>query len=247
MFNLIKPGYVLRFGTCPKTIQSPPGGDDFQNDPSLVTPWPNTNTLGVVRCFSHPSGALAAMAADVATHLRPGGSVSRSASYSAVGRAVNAADHPIGSAGCNFVGYTDGKSYFINSANTVFSKDFSGCLFVSYSVQGQRRVAHVAASKVPHMNCKQPFLTTIKGQQAVLHGWFRPFQDAVDGARRHAAFLRISRYVNHDPFAITTFGVLTQANQAYAIDAFKPAGAHGSDWIVTHVAAHVLSQSWIAP
>jgi hypothetical protein len=247
MFNQIKPGHILRFGTSPSSIISPPGGNQHQNDPSLVTPWPTTSTLGAVRCFSHPSGALAAMAADVATHLRPGGTTSRGASYSVLGRAVTASDRPIGTEVCDFVGYTDGKSYFINSLRTVFSKDFSGCLFVSYSVNGQRRVAHVAASQVANMNCKQPFLTTIQGQHAVLHGWFRPFQDATDGARRMAAFNRISPYVGGNPYAITTFGVLTQANQAYAIDAFKPAGAHGNDWVVTHVAAQALSQSWVAP
>jgi hypothetical protein len=246
IFNLIKTGHVLRFGTCPSSIVSPPGANSG-NDNTQVTLWPNASNLGLVQCISHPSGALSAIAADVATHLRAAGSVSQSASYSALGRAVTASDRPIGQVNSDFVGYTDGKSFYINSTNAVMSKDFSGCLFASYSVGGQRRVAHVAASQVAHMNCKQGFLTTIQGQGAILHGWFRPFVDANDGARRFAAFQRITRYVNGNPYAITTFGAFTAGNQAYSIDAFKPAGIPGNNWVVTHVAAHPLSQSFVAP
>jgi hypothetical protein len=244
MFNQIKPGHVLRFATCPSTIASPMGTNPENNDNSAETAWPNTNTLGQVTLISHPSGALGEMAAAVALGVRPGSSVSRSASYSAVGRMVTPSDRPLGQETCDFVGYTDGKSYYINSARTVFSKDFSGCLMVAYTQAGQRRVAHSAASAVAQMDCKQAFLNTIQGNGAVLHGWFRPFRDALDSARRLGAYQAFAGYMGNNPYAITTFGVITAANQAWAIDAFKPQGITGS-WVVTHVAQPALSNAWI--
>ncbi|MCU0906038.1 MAG: hypothetical protein MUF73_01025 [Rhodobacteraceae bacterium] len=244
MFNQIKPGHVLRFATCPSTIASPMGTNPENNDNTAETPWPNTSTLGQVTLISHPSGAVGAIAADVALRGRAGASTSRSVSYSPVGRMVTPADRPLGQETCDFVGYTDGKSYYINSARTVFSKDFSGCLMVAYTQGAHRRVAHSAASAVPLMDCKQAFLTTIQGNGAVLHGWFRPFRDAVDGARRFAAYQTFAGHMGNNPYAITTFGVITAAGQAWAIDAFKPHGITGS-WVVTHVAQTALSNAWI--
>jgi hypothetical protein len=56
-------------------------------------------------------------------------------------------------------------------------------------------VAHAAASQVPSMNCKQPFLSTVQGMNAVLtHGWFRPFVAASDGARKANAFGTIGHH-----------------------------------------------------
>lgn len=246
MYNLIKPGHVLQFATCPSTIISPAGvTKPMENDPSIVTPWPAVSALGQVSVLSHPAGALGAIAAEVATSERAGGSLSRTASYSGIGRAVTAQNRPIGQDNADFVGYCDGRSYTIDSNQTVFSKDFSGCLFVAYTIAGQRKVAHAAASQVATMDCKQAFLTTIQAQGAILHGWFRPFRDALDGARRMAAYQRHSARMGGNPYAITTFGVITAANQGWAIDAFKPSGIAGSSWVVTHIAQKPLSNAWI--
>jgi hypothetical protein len=245
VFNLIKPGHVLQFGTDPAGIVSPKGVDSNQNDNTLVRAWPTTSQLGLVQCVSHPAGALGAIAADIATRLRTSGNaIARMASYSAIGRAKTPVDRPVGSETCDFVGYVDGQSQFIASARTVFSKDFSGCLMVAYN-QGGRRVAHAAASQVAKMDCKQAFLDAIRAQNATLIGWFRPFVDARDGARRMAAFNTVSKYIGGNPYAITTFGVVTAGNQAYSIDAFKPTTIPANNaWVVTDIRAHTLSQSW---
>jgi hypothetical protein len=249
MFNLIKPGHVLRFGTCPSTIVSPAGAHNAStNNNALATAWPTTSNLGLVQCLSHPSGNIGDIAADVATRLRTTpGSVSRTVSYSAPGRLLTASNRPVGSEQCDFVGYVDGQSNYIQSAQTVFSKDFSGCLMVVYTVAGQRHVAHAAASNVPTMNCKQAFLTTIQGMHAVLGGWFRPFVSALHSGRKANAFGVIGQYVGNNINNLTTFGVVTAAGQAYSIDAFKPNGVGGNDWVVTDIAPQVLSQSWVAP
>jgi hypothetical protein len=250
MFNLMKPGHVLRFGTCPNMIISPAGVlNPALNDNTLETLWTANSNLGLVQCLSHPSGNIAAIAADVATRLRTTpGNISRSASYSTVGRLVTRKNRVVGQLNCDFVGYVDGRSNYIQSTQTVFSKDFSGCLMVEYTVGGQRRVAHAAASQVPTMNCKQPFLTTLQGMHAVLtHGWFRPFVSATDSARKVNAFGVIGNYIQHQINNLVTFGVVTATGQPYSIDAFKPHGIPGNDWVVTNVSPKVMSQSWIAP
>lgn len=250
MFNLMKPGHILRFGTCPSTIISPLGVlNSMLNDNTLETLWNANSNLGLVQCLSHPSGNIGAIAADVATHLRTTpGSISRSASYSGPGRLFTSSNRVVGQLNCDFVGYVDGRSNYIQSAQTVFSKDFSGCLMVEYTVGGQRRVAHAAASQVPSMNCKQPFLTTLQGMGAVLtHGWFRPFVSAMDSARKANAFGVIGKYIQHQINNLVTFGVVTATGQPYSIDAFKPHGIPGNDWVVTSVSQHAMSQSWIAP
>lgn len=94
------------------------------------------------------------------------------------------------------------------------------------------------------MDCKQAFLNTIRGQNAVLGGWFKPFVSANDSARKIAAFNVVGPYIGNQIDRLTTFGVVTAANQAYSIDAFKPNGVAGNDWVVTDVRAHALSQSW---
>ncbi len=222
--------------------------------------WPNTSQLGLVQCVSHPSGGIGAIAADVATHLRTTpGSKSRTLGYSGVGRALGASDRAVASETCDFVGYADGQSNYIQSTRTVFSKDFSGCLMVVYSIGGQRRVAHAAASAVPTMDCKQAFLNTIRAQGAVLGGWFKPFVDTRDGARKFNTFAAISKYVGSIN-ALTTFGVITQAGLAYSIDAFQPTKAAAvpknhigqipqlivgkGAWVVTDVTAIPMSQGW---
>lgn len=249
MFNLIKPGHVLRFGTCPSTIISPQGAaNPTTNNNTLATLWPTTSNLGLVQCLSQPSGAIGPIAAAVATQLRTTpGSVGRSTSYSAAGRLLTASNRPIGQVTCDFVGYVDGQSNYILSAQTVFSKDFSGCLMVAYTIGGNRHVAHAAASAVPPMNCKQAFLTTIQGLGANLTGWFRPFVSATDSGRKANAFGTIGQYIGNNINNLTTFGVITAAGLAYSIDAFKPTGINGNDWVVTDVSAKVLSQSWVAP
>jgi hypothetical protein len=247
MFNLMKPGHVLRFGTCPSTIVSPQGG--HFNDNTLETLWTTTSALGLVQCLSHPSGAIGAIAADVATHLRTTpNSKSRSTSYSGVGRLFTPSNRVIGQMTCDFVGYVDGRSNYIASLETVFSKDFSGCLMVEYTVAGQRRVAHAAASQVPEMNCKQAFLTTLQGMHAVLnHGWFRPFVSATDSAAKINAFAVVGKYIQHQINNLVSFGVVTAGGQPYSIDAFKPHGIAGNDWVVTAVSPKTMSQSWVAP
>ena len=249
MFNLMKPGHILRFGVCPSTIISPAGSlNPPSNDNSLATAWPTTSNLGLVQCLSHPSGNIGAIAADVATHLRATPvSKSRTAGYSAAGRLFTKSNRVIGSLPCDFVGYVDGQSNYIQSVQTVFSKDFSGCLMVVYTVGGQRHVAHDAASSVATMNCKQAFLTRLRGMNAVLTGWFRPFVSNPDSGRKQNAFGVIGKYVGHNINNLTTFGIATQAGQAYSVDAFKPGGVAGNDWVVTDVSAKVMSQSWVAP
>lgn len=261
MLNQIKPGHVLKFATDPATIVSPKGATNpTTNNNTLAKAWPTTSQLGLVQCISHPSGGIGAIAADVATHLRATpGSKARTTSYSGIGRALGPSDRAVASENCDFVGYVDGESNYIQSTNTVFSKDFSGCLMVVYSVGGQRRVAHAAASAVPTMDCKQAFLNTIRAQGAVLGGWFRPFIDVRDTARKLNAFAVISKYVSGIN-ALTTFGVVTQAGQAYSIDAFQPTkpapvpkGHLGQipllvvgkgAWVVTDVTPLQMSQSW---
>jgi hypothetical protein len=248
MFDQIKPGHVLRFGTDPSTIISPKQANSSeQNDNTLETPWPTTSALGQVQLISHPSGPLAAMAADVATKLRKGISLTRAASYSAAGRERTPADRLLGVTICDFVGYTDGKSNYIPSQRAVFSKDFSGCLMVLYTQAGQRRVAHAAASQTPRMDCKRAFLQTIQANGATLGGWFRPFVSALDSDGRMAAFEAIREHVRGDPYAITTFGVISATGQPYAIDAFKPAAAIANDWIVTRLRTPQMYTTWTVP
>ena len=249
MFNLMKPGHILRFGTCPSTIVSPAGAKNPSgNDNTLATPWPTTSALGMVQCLSHPSGAIGPIAAAVATQLRAtAGSASRTVSYSAPGRLLTSSNRPIGSENCDFVGYVDGQSNYIQSALTVFSKDFSGCLMVAYTHGGNRHVAHSAASDVAPMDCKQAFLTTLQGMGATLIGWFRPFVSASDSGRKVTAFGVVGKYIGNNINNLTTFGVITQGGLGYSVDAFKPSGVAGNDWVVTDVSAKVLSVSWDAP
>ncbi|HEY4355550.1 MAG TPA: hypothetical protein VGN16_07380 [Acidobacteriaceae bacterium] len=245
MFDQIKPGHVLRFGTDPATIISP-HATNAGNDNTLLTPWPTTSHLGMVQCISHPSGPIGAVAAAVATGLRDGKNKSRSASYSGIGRLVTASNRVVGSVNCDFVGYVDGQTNYIQSALTTFSKDFSGCLMVEYNLGGHRNVAHVAASQVPAMNCKQAFLTALHGQHGILnHGWFRPFVFAESG-RKADAYGAIKNYIGKID-DLTTFGVVTAAGVPYSIDAFKPKGVAGKDWIVTFIEQKTMSQSWVAP
>jgi len=244
MYNLIKPGHVLMFSTCPQTINSPPVAN-FDN--TAVTLWPNAATLGNVRCVSHPSGEIGKIAAKVAVEMRGPAIASRSLSYSGIGRAMTDANRTIGQDVCDFVGYVDGCSYYTPSNRTVFSKDFSGCIMAAYTVAGQRRVAHAAASSVPEMDCKQGFLTAIQGQAANLHGRFRPFVDANDGARRFNAYNAIKNFVGNNPYAITTFGVMTAGNVAYAIDAFKPTAGPPGAWVVTYCGTRTTSISFVYP
>lgn len=249
MFNQIKPGHVLRFGTDPGGIVSPPA-NNVNNDNTLETLWSNTSNLGNVRVLSHPDGPIGAIAADVATRLRPGFRLSRQVSYSGLGRAATRANRQVGIQNCDFVGYTDGKAHYINSVGTVFSKDFSGCTMVVYTTRdGERRVAHAAASAVPELNCKHAFMTTIERNGAVLIGWFKPFTDATDGVRKANAFGVITNYIGGNINRLTTFGVVTVANDAYTIDAFKPAGVGygANDWVVTHIARCGLNQGWDVP
>jgi len=248
MFNQIKPGHVLRFTTDPAGIISPPAVN-AGNDNTLETLWPTTSNLGNVQVLSHPSGPIGAVAADVATRLRTGFSLSRQTSYSGLGRAVTQTNRIVGAQNCDFVGYTDGKAHYINSTNAVFSKDFSGCTMVVYTQGGVRRVAHAAASLVPAMNCKQAFMRTIQGNNAVLVGWFKPFTDVTDGARKANAFAVITRYIGGNINRLTTFGIVTAANVAYTLDAFKPVGAGygANDWVVTYIAQSTMSTSWAVP
>lgn len=70
MFNKMKPGHILRFGTCPSTIHSPPGIQDvLNNDNTRETFWPNASNLGMVQCFSRPTGPIGPIAS-IATRLR---------------------------------------------------------------------------------------------------------------------------------------------------------------------------------
>ncbi len=247
MFNQVKPGHVLRFGTDPTSIRSPAGVvNPEDNDNTLETPWPAANDLGLVQVLSHPSGPIGLVAADVAKRLRGGFSPARLASYSAPGLAVTAANRSVGAQQCAFVGYVDGRAYFIESVRTVFSKDFSGCMMVVYRKDGGRRVAHVAASQVRTMDCKQAFLNTLQANGAELIGWFKPYSDAADGARTVSNFRVIRGHIEGQISRLTTFGVITAANEAYSIDAFKPVGRGfgPNDWVITYVERRTLSTDW---
>jgi hypothetical protein len=245
MFYGIKPGHVLRFGTCPKSVISPIATNAEQNDNTLETPWPTTSNLGLVQCLSHPSGNIGAIATHVATHLRAGpDSKARSASYSPVGRFLTASNRPVGQETCDFVGYVDGRSNYIQSAETVFSKDFSGCLLVAYTVGGHRRVAHVAASDHPRMDCKQAFMNTLQAMHADLIGWFKPYVDAYDFGRKTTAHGVVHQYIGNNINKLVTFGVMTKGGAGFSIDAFKPDGIAGSDWVVTYITEKTLSHTW---
>jgi hypothetical protein len=251
MFDKMKPGHILRFeDTCPSTIHSPGAGNAASNNNTLATAWTTTSNLGLVKCLSHPSGDIAAIAAVVATRLRTkpdsiAQKASRAASYSAPGRVVTPSDRAVGQGlNCDFVGYVEGQSNYIQSALTVFSKDFSGCLMVAYTVGRQRCVAHVAASQNAKKDCKQAFLTARENEGAALIGWFRPYVDATDFDRKKKAFSVIGKYVGNNINKLTTFGVVTQGGEAYSVDAFKPTGIGGNDWVVTDVSKKEMSQSW---
>jgi hypothetical protein len=248
MINLLKPGHVLRFATCPGGIVSPSAATTGQ-DNTLETLWPTTSNLGAVQAYSHPSGPIGPIAADVAKRLRTGFKLSRLASYSSLGRAKTPADRLVGAQVCHFVGYTDGKAHYINSTNTVFSKDFSGCTMVAYTQGGVRRIAHAAASSVPAMNCRHAFMTTIQANGAVLIGWFKPFTAAADNARKAATYRAVGQYFGNNINKLTTFGVITAANVPYSIDAFKPVGVGfgANDWVVTYVGQRALSGTWVVP
>lgn len=248
MFNQIIPGHVLRFGTDPGGIISP-NAVEVRGGNALETLWPTTSNLGLVQVLSHPSGPIGPIAADVAKRLRGGLSPLRLAIYSALGLTKTPIERVVGAQNCDFVGYTDGKAHYINSANTVFSKDFSGCTMVVYTQGGVRRVAHVAASTVPAMNCKQAFMTTIKGNGAILIGWFKPYTQAEDYTRKANAFMVITGYVGGNINRLTTFGVVTDSNVAYSLDAFKPVGASfgTNDWVVTYIAQRPLDGGWVVP
>src|SRR6185436_10857452 len=98
--------------------------------------------------------------------LRKDPSKTRQASYSAPLRALGPSDRVRGSVDCDFVGYTEGKSLYVPSRGAVISKDFTGCLMVLYSQNGERRVAHSAASQDPDMDCKRAFLRTLTANGA---------------------------------------------------------------------------------
>jgi hypothetical protein len=58
----------------------------------------------------------------------------------------------------------------------------------------------------------------------------------------------IGQYIGHNINNLTTFGVVTNnGNQAYSIDAFKPAGIAGNDWVITDITPHALTVGWVAP
>ena len=247
MFDQMKPGHVIRFGVDPSTIipmNIDPGSVGHAGQNKLETLWPGANHLGTVQIYSHSSGAIGDIAAEVANSQRGGLGIGRKLSYSALGRSHMQADRPLGAAAGDFVGYVDGQSNYIASTSTVFSKDFSGCLLVAYIVNGERRVAHAAASAVPVYDCKQEFLNTLHGMNAQLLGWFKPYVDATDGALKIKTIQKYMKYIGNQPEKMVTFGVITPANQAYSFDAFKPKGLHGNDWVITNVTQKTLSQSW---
>ncbi|WP_431258165.1 hypothetical protein ACQ86G_27050 [Roseateles chitinivorans] len=235
MFDLIKPGHILRFGTDPHSIGAPMAAtNSTTNDNRLETLWTSANSVGAVELISHPSGPLQAIADDAAKELREGFDLSRSVSYSPVGHAVTASDRRLGSTACDYVGYADGKSYYTETDQAVFSKEFSGCLMVAYRQNGVRRIAHVSASQVPTMDCKQAFLDTLRTHDATLIGWFRPFVLA-DSERKAKAFRKISKHADGDFGRTTTFGVFTASDQHYAIDAFRPNRGGPNVWVVMGV------------
>lgn len=243
MFDKIKAGHVLRFnGTDPGDIV-PPAATAVGNDITAETRWTAQSVLGRVDLVSHPTGPLADMAAEVAKKLRPGISLTRLVSYSDTAKEHTPQNRFLGAALCDFVGYVDGRSNYIATDRAVISKDFSGCLMVSYVVNGERRVAHSAASQDPARDCKQAFLTTLQGQNARQLSWFKPYttDEAAGFIQRFAV---ASPHVGGRPNRMTTFGVVTSTGDAYAIEAFKPLAAVQNDWIVTAVRRPQIRSSW---
>jgi hypothetical protein len=243
MFDQIKPGHVLRFtGTDPGAI-APPAATTVGNDIRAETLWTAQSVLGRVDLISHPTGPLADMAAEVSKKLRGGISLTRLASYSDTGKEYLPQNRFIGATICDFVGYVDGRSNYIATDRAVISKDFSGCLMVTYVVNGERRVAHSAASQDPARDCKQAFLTTLRGMNAQQLSWFKPYTSA-DDAGFIQRFAVASPHVSGQPNRMTTFGVVTATGDAYAIEAFKPLAAVQNDWIVTAVRRPQIRSSW---
>lgn len=248
MFNLIKPGYVMRFGTDPGSIISPSHSGHAHLTSHL---WPTTNTLGNINVISHPSGPIAEACA-AAVGNRGGFSASRSLSYSKLGNFVReqkgTQDVAVGnSPAADFVGYTDGYTNYTPSPGLCVSKDFSGCLMVAYTLGAIRYVAHAAASNSADNDCKQAFLTELQNAGAVLHGWFRPFIMATDNAAKQTAMQGAARFLGGNFYKFTTFGVITAANQGFGITAFKPISLNlgTNDWVVTNVVQRPLSQSFV--
>ena len=236
MFNQMKPGHILKFGVSPNTIASPGNNGECK----VLKEWPTgLRSLHSVDCFSHPSGQIGDIAAKVATKFRSGFSPLRKLSYSSFGRSHTEADRPLGTATCDFVGYVDGQSRYSESDLTVFSKDFSGCLMAIFTVNGNRRVAHVAASSVLTNDCKQDFLDRLNPAKtqyiptANLIGWFRPYIDAVHGDRKFKTInWAIKEKLMTQPDSLVTFGVVTNHNIAYSLDAFL---YQNVGWVVTYV------------
>ena len=132
MLNLMKPGHILRFAVCPSTIPPPRGGPSAFNDNTRTDEWPMARkSLGNASLLTHPSGMLAPICGDIATKLRGVNSFKRNMSYSKAGNTARAVTKrrnvQLGAVVADFVGYTDGRSNYVQSANMVFSKDFSGC------------------------------------------------------------------------------------------------------------------------
>jgi hypothetical protein len=258
MINLIKPGYVLRFGVDPSTIISPSyafknaDGNTVKRASQTSHLWTAANSLGNVSVFSHASGALAE-ACSLAAGMRSGISITRAASYSKLGTAYRASqgtqDVAIGNDTADFVGYSDCYTNYTPSAGLCFSKDFSGCLMVAYRENGVRYVAHAAANSDPDEDCKQAFLTELQNKGATMLGWFRPFVAAVDNATKTTAMLKAQKYINNNFYNFTTFGVITAANQGYAITAFKPVSLNlgTNDWVVTNVTPKAMTVSFNFP
>jgi hypothetical protein len=249
MINLIKPGYVLRFGVDPSTIPSPQHrGHDFQSSHL----WGGVNSLGNVSVFSHASGTLAE-ACSLAAGMRSGISITRPTSYSGLGtytrEVTGRQDVAIGNATADFVGYTDCFTNYTPSNGLCFSKDFSGCLMVAYTYNGNRFVAHAAANSNTDNDCKQAFLTHLQNIGAIMLGWFRPYVEALDGAAKMTAMVKAKKYVNNNFYNFSTFGVITAANQGYSITAFRPVSLNlaNNDWVVTNVTPKAMTVSFNFP
>lgn len=234
----LRPGHILRFASDPAGFIPPGATLPIHNDNRLILQWPIPRPLGLVQVASDRTGRTAELAEEVARHH--GSRLTRLKTLACWPSAEQSGvEDLISPEICDFVGYVDGRTYYVPSSCTVFSKDFSGCLMAAYWMGGARRVAHIPASVNPAMDCKRGFFDHLREQGGSLIGWFRPYEVAKDEKHAISTFQRFFRQLGGASSGMTTFGVITARNEALSILAIQSKG-FGGDWVVVRARQHAL-------
>ena len=224
-FGLIKVGNVLHFADRhPIDIVPPRQNSDYYKK---SRPFPPGDThLGRVRVISHPDiprqHGRGPTLRQLANHV--GSRFSRySKNYKFPSKFVAPKNITVGHFHADFVGYTNGTTQCVRSDRVVFSKDFSGCLMVVYTLIGARYVAHAPASEFPQQDCKKAFLEEIAdASHKQLIGWFRPW------IRAHSdATICLKRlYFDRDPPVVDKYDPVTGQHLGMFPTQDTPIGPH---------------------